>query len=105
MVDKIVTITPRHIRLAGSVGQPVVGEASVLPERKYPFEIVGVSARDGKNISVDLRENKHENGTMGYVISVRNIRPDGGRYLETLTLKTTSQYRPEIKLRVTGYFN
>ena len=50
MVERLVTIKPRSIRLTGRVGQPVKTEVLILPERKHFFKIVDVSAHDGKNI-------------------------------------------------------
>lgn len=105
MVDRLVTIKPRRIRLTGAAGQPVKTEILILPEKKYPFKIVDVSADDGENIHFTYREIKMEDGANGYILTVLNDKPDKGRYVDKIILKTTSKYRPTINLHVTGYIS
>jgi hypothetical protein len=101
-VDKVVTIAPRHVRLAGPAGLPMSADVIVSPDKKYPFRVLDVSAQDGKNIQVSFREMKLSDGTFRYVISIWNNKEDKGHYRDKILLKTDSKHRPEIELRVSG---
>ena len=74
---------------------------SVIPEKKYPFKILKVTARDGKNIKFELDEvASSANGA--YQLKVENLKPDSGRYYDTIFLETDSKIRPQLSLRVYG---
>ena len=47
-VEKFVTIRPKHINLRGYTGDSIKALVSVIPEKKYPFKILKISAKDGK---------------------------------------------------------
>ncbi len=100
-VEKFVTITPSRVRLTGRAGQPIEEVVTIIPERKYPFKIIEAKARNGKRIDYNLSEIKSSNGRQ-YVLTVKNIKTGKGRYLDTIVLKTTSKYRPEISIKVYG---
>jgi hypothetical protein len=100
-VEKFVTIRPRHVNLRGYVGDTLQALVSLIPEKKYPFKILNVSAKDGKNIKFQLDEvESSANGA--YELKVENLKPDTGRYYDTIFLKTDSKIRPEISVRVYG---
>ncbi len=100
-VEKFVTITPSLVRLSGRDGQPIEEVVTIIPAEKYPFKIIEAKAINGKRIDYNLSEIKTASGQQ-YVLTVKNIKTGKGRYLDTIVLKTTSKYRPEINIQVYG---
>jgi hypothetical protein len=101
-VEKFATIRPQHVSLRGFAGDSIKGKVTIIPEKKYPFKILDVRAKDGKNINFQLHEVKKPNG-QAYELKVENLREKTGRYYDTIILKTDSKVRPELKVRVYGY--
>ena len=100
-VEKFVTIRPKHISLRGYTGDSIKALVSVIPEKKYPFKILKISAKDGKNIKFQVDEvESSANGA--YELKVENLKPDSGRYYDTIFLETDSKIRPKISVRVYG---
>jgi len=101
MVEKFASITPNRIRLAGCVGKELKTSVSIIPEKKYPFKIVNVTAKQGKNIRYKIEEFK-KSKISEYVLTVENIKKETGRYFDIIHLKTDSKIQPEISIRVMG---
>ena len=101
-VEKFATIRPKHVSLRGFTGDPIKGQVSIIPEKKYPFKILEARAKDGKNINFQLDEVKKAKGP-AYELTVVNLREKTGRYYDTIILKTDSKVRPELNVRVYGY--
>ncbi len=101
MVEKFASITPNRIRLAGCVGKELKTSVSIIPEKKYPFKIVNVTAKQGKNIRYKIEEFK-KSKISEYVLTVENIKKEIGRYFDIIHLKTDSKIQPEISIRVMG---
>jgi len=98
-VERFVTIKPGVVLLSGVVGKQIKVVVRIIPEKKYPFKIVGTSLIRGKYVGCELREVDASEGG-GYALSVENLRNRRGRYSDLITLKTTSKIRPEIKIKV-----
>jgi len=100
-VEKFVTIRPKHVNLRGYTGDSIKALVSVIPEKKYPFKILKISAKDGKNIKFQVDEvASSANGA--YELRVENLKPDSGRYYDTIFLETDSKIRPKLSVRVYG---
>jgi len=100
-VEKFVTIRPKHVNLRGYSGDTIKASVSLIPEKKYPFKILKVSAKDGKNIKFQLKEAElSANGA--YELKVENLKQDTGRYFDTIILETDSTIRPQLNVRVYG---
>ena len=100
-VEKFATIRPRHINLRGYAGDTIKATVSLIPEKKYPFKILKVSARNGNNIKFELEEVEFSaNGD--YKLKVENLKQDTGRYYDTILLETDSKIRPQLSVRVYG---
>jgi hypothetical protein len=100
-VEKFAEIQPKGlVRLSGNVGKSVKKTITIIPDKKYPFKITDIKALKGENIKFEFKET--ESDQTRYLIIVENIKPEQGRYFDTLTLKTTSDIRPEISLRIFG---
>ena len=101
-VENFATIRPKHVSLRGYAGDSIKSKVTIIPEKKYPFKILDVRAQNGKNISFQLAEVKKSGGP-GYELEVENAKLDTGRYYDTIILKTDSDVRPELSVRVYGY--
>ena len=101
-VEKFATIRPQHVSLRGYAGDSIKGMVTIIPEKKYPFKILDARAQNGKNINIQLGEVKKSSGR-AYELKVENLRQKTGRYYDTISLKTDSKVRPELKVRVYGY--
>jgi len=100
-VEKFVTIRPKHVNLRGYTGDTIKASVSLIPEKKYPFKILKVSAKDGNNIKFQLKEVElSANGA--YELKVENLKQDTGRYFDTIILETDSTIRPQLNVRVYG---
>jgi hypothetical protein len=100
-VEKVASITKKYIRLAGTADQVIKAETDIIPEEKYPFKITEVTTEHGEFIRYTLAELK-QSKKKGYRLSVENIKKDKGRYSDTVYLKTTSNFKPELEIQVFG---
>jgi hypothetical protein len=87
--------------LNGFTGDLIKRTVKIIPEKKYPFKIVGDRTVHKKYIRYELEEASRSKKT-GYVLTVANLKRQRGRYVETIRLKTDSKIRPEIRIRVYG---
>jgi hypothetical protein len=101
-VETFVTIRPKHANMRGIVGDPIRGTVTIIPEKKYPFKIVNLRAKDGKNIKYQLEETTVSN-TTAYQLNIENLKTDAGRYYDAIILETDSKIRPQLSVRVYGY--
>ncbi len=101
-VEKFVTIRPQHANMRGTVGDSVKSTVTIIPEKKYPFKILNLRAKDGKYIKYQLEETKESN-TFAYKLNIENLKTDAGRYYDSIILETDSKVRPQLSVRVYGY--
>jgi len=101
-VEKFVTIRPQNVNMRGFVGDPIRATVTIIPEKKYSFKILNLSAKDGKYIKYQLEETK-ESDTTAYKLNIENLKTDAGRYYDSIILETDSKIRPQIDVRVYGY--
>jgi len=100
-VEKFANITPNKLILRGNAGEPITGTVTVSPDPKYPFRVLETKPKNGTDIQARIEE-KQENNTTTYIITVENLKKDPGRYYDVITLKTNSPVKPEIQLSVYG---
>jgi hypothetical protein len=101
-VEKFVTIRPQHANIRGFVGDPIKDIVTIIPEKKYPFKILNVRAKDGKYIKYQLEETKESDNTV-YELKIENLKQDAGRYTDSIILETDSKIEPQLNVRVYGY--
>jgi len=101
-VENFATIRPQHVSLRGQAGDSITDTVTIIPEKKYPFKILEAKAQSGKNISVQLNENKNSNGAT-YQLKIENTSQISGRYYDTIILRTDSEIKPELNVKVYGY--
>ncbi len=100
-VEKFANITPNKLFLSGNVGEPIIGTVTVSPDPKYPFRIIETKSKNGTDVQSRIEE-KQENNTTTYIITVENLKKDPGRYFDVITLKTNSPIKPELQFSVIG---
>ena len=87
--------------MRGFTGEPIQSTVTIIPEEKYPFKVLKVSARDGRDIRFKLEEENNAEGPR-YALIVENQRTQKGRYFDVITLETDSRIRPRLDVRVYG---
>ena len=94
-------LSPKYARLVGPVGKPLKREITITREKAYPFKIVDVSARNGKDIAFNIKELKAGEGD-GYILTIENKKDAAGRYADTVIIKTDSELKPTLTVPVYG---
>ncbi len=87
--------------MRGFTGEHLKRKVTIIPLEKYPFKILKVRAKNGKEIRFQLQEEKSEKG-LQYALTVENQRLQKGRYFDIITLETDSKIRPTLSVRVYG---
>ena len=87
--------------MRGFTGDKIERRVTIIPEKKYPFKILNVSAKDGKDIRFELSEEKSESGAV-YALLIANKRSQKGRYFDMISLETDSKIQPKLNIRVYG---
>ena len=100
-VAQFASLKPTFARLVGEVGTDIKKTITITREKDFPFKIVDVHARNGKDIAFDLKEFTKADGD-GYILTVENRKTATGRYTDSLILKTDSTVKPTITVRVYG---
>jgi hypothetical protein len=100
-VVQFASLKPTFARLVGEVGTDIKKTITIMREKDYPFKIIDVRARNGKDIAFDLKELNKADGD-GYVLTVENRKTATGRYTDSLILTTDSTVKPIITVRVYG---
>ncbi len=103
-VEKFVSIYPKDVQLFGLAGAPIKKMVQIIPEKKYPFRIIEVKAKDGRNIDFSLQE-ETKSQIVSYTLIVENKKGDKGRYYDTVYLITDSPLKPRINVNVFGNIN
>ena len=101
-VEQFAVIRPTHVSLRGFTGKQLKGSVSIIPKKKYPFKILKVRARNGKDIKFKLEE-FNRSGIMAYQLMIENLKKDPGRYFDVITLETDSKLRPQLEVKVYGF--
>jgi hypothetical protein len=100
-VEKFATISPQQVRLVGPGNKQIKQTVLIFPRKAYPFKIIGVKARIGRDIRYSQDVYK-DGDAEGYILTVENARETQGRYTDTIYLRTDSDVRPEIAIPVYG---
>lgn len=101
-VDKFAIITPNRIILTGYIGEPIKQSIKIIPEKKYPFKIIGVKAKKGNNISHKIEKIVTSSKKIEYLLTVENTKNEKSRFFDIIYLETDSKIRPKIEISVYG---
>lgn len=97
-----VTIMPRYVRLMGKADENLSATIQIRPEKAHPFTIKKVDARDGNNISYDLKPLGPNPAQNGYELIVNNTKKDAGAYQDFITIETDLKEKPRLSIPVSG---
>lgn len=100
-VDSFAIITPAYLKLYGNVGEKISDKVMILPSEKYPFKILGAKAQNGQNIQFELEKDLKSNKP-AYTLTVENLMEQQGRYYDTIHLKTDSNIKPFLTVKIYG---
>jgi hypothetical protein len=100
-VERFVSIVPRRVNLYGKIGTEIKKSVKIIPEKKYPFKIIGLRAGKGDFIEYSLEESKKSSITF-YILEVKNKKTTKGGYYDSIYLKTDSEIQPEIRIGIYG---
>ena len=95
------TMEPRYARLVGKAGTDIKKTITITREKAYPFQIVGIKARNGKDIAFDVKPFSKAD-IEGYVLTIENKKAVAGRYADSVILTTDSKIKPTITVPVYG---
>ena len=87
--------------MRGYAGEHPKRKVTIIPLDKYPFKILKVHAKNGKDIRFQLSEEENVKGIQ-YALTVENQRVEKGRYFDIITLETDSKIKPTLSVRVYG---
>ena len=100
-VDPIAIITPERAILTGDAGEEIKAELTITSDARNPFRIISAEPKMGADISCSLKE-IDSSKPIKYLLTVKNIRKEKGKYRDYITLKTDSDVRPVISIKVQG---
>jgi len=99
-IEEFAKIEPERAVLTGAAGEDIKTEIRITPNKKSPFKITGVKAKEGKSIRLDLKEAKTEDGA--YILTVTNLRKEAAKYNDKIYLTTDNTAKPELSIYVAG---
>ena len=100
-VERFAHFTSRSIVLRGQAGDKIVSELVINQRLEYPFKVLNITARNGRDIKYQL-ERKVGTQPAVYTLTVENKKSTPGRYFDTIYLQTDSSIHPKIAINVTG---
>jgi len=101
-VEKIVDIYPESVHLDGNPGDTLEAVVNITPSEKYQFSILGMETRGNSRIKARLIESKGDKKS--WQVKIKSKSNTVGDLYDVLTLKTDSQYKPTITIRVYASF-
>ncbi|EKD38820.1 MAG: protein of unknown function DUF1573 [uncultured bacterium] len=101
-VEKFVDIRPAQVRLEGEAGTSLTMEVEILPNKEFPFTILGVTTQRNDAVRTELIEQCTVGENSRCVIRVENLKTTSGRYADTITVQTDNAVRPNFPISVVG---
>ncbi|MCK5836965.1 MAG: hypothetical protein KAH09_06830 [Desulfobacula sp.] len=102
LVEKVVDITPRSVYLNGNPGDTLDAVVNITPAEKYPFSILEMKQKINTRIKAQLVELKGDKKS--WQVKIKSTSDKPGDLYNVLTLKTDSQYKPNLIIRVHAVF-
>lgn len=100
-VVKFVEIQPAQVRLEGQAGTPLAVEVEILPNKDYPFSILGLQTQS-QAVRSELVKQCTAGENSRCLIRVENMKTTSGRYADTITVQTDNTTRPSFPIPVVG---
>ncbi|MCK4767627.1 MAG: hypothetical protein KAS28_04495 [Desulfobacula sp.] len=102
LVEKVVEINPVSVYLDGAPGETLESIVTITPSEKYKFSILGMEQKINTRIKAQLMEPKGDEKF--WQIKIKSTSDKADDLYDVLTLKTDSQYRPILTIRVYAIF-
>ena len=99
-VDKFAGIVPSSAVLKGKADEPVETMVSLIPDKKYPFQVTGTQMDNFLEDKIEYKLETSDNGCV--VLRVKNLFHEKGQYRGYIRLQTDNPQKPEIQIRVIG---
>lgn len=100
-VEVFAHFSSRAIIFRGRAGDKIVSELVINQRLGYPFKVLNITARNGRDIKYQLNQMVGTKPPV-YTLTVENKRSTPGRYFDTIYLQTDSSIHPKIGINVTG---
>lgn len=97
-VESIVRITPKTVSLAGMPGEVLEAVVKIEPRERYEISILGIDQRFGEKIKAELVAPKEGESVWQVKVVARSEIAE--ELYDVITLKTDSQYKSKINIRV-----
>ncbi len=101
-VEKIVDIQPESVYLNGNPGETLEAVVTITPSEKYPFKILGMEQKGNARTQSMLMESKDDKKS--WRVNVKATSDKVQTLYDVLTLKTDSQYKKILTIRVYAVF-
>jgi hypothetical protein len=101
-VKGYLNVSPLNVRLIGTSGKALHQAIHITPDVDHPFSITSVKAKEGKDITFQLKPLGKDPRREGYSLEVRNTRTEKGAYRDYITVETDLKEKPTIHIPVTG---
>jgi len=101
-VENVVEIDPGSVYLDGKVGETLESVVTITPSEKYMFSILGMKQKINAGIKATLIQ--PEKGVKSWQVKITSTSNKADDLYDVLTLKTDSQYKPKLVLRVYAIF-
>lgn len=101
-VEKVADILPSTVYLNGKSGDTLESVVTITPSEKYKFSILGLEQKINTKIKATLIE--PINNMKSWQVKITGMSDKPKDLYDVLTLKTDSQYRPTITIRVYASF-
>ncbi|MBU0463255.1 MAG: hypothetical protein KKE12_06550 [Proteobacteria bacterium] len=101
-VEKIVDINPESVYLNGNPGDTLEAVVNITPSEKYPFSILGMETRGNARIETSLIESMDDKKS--WQVKIKSTSDKVQNLYDVLTLKTDSQYKSTLTIRVYAIF-
>ncbi|SDU30827.1 hypothetical protein SAMN04487931_106227 [Desulfobacula phenolica] len=102
-IEKVVDINPRSVYMNGNPGDTLEAVVNITPSEKYQFSILGMEQKSSTGIKAWLIEPKEDKKS--WQIKIKSTSDKAGNLYDLLTLKTDSQYKPRLTIRVYAVFH
>ena len=101
-VEALVTIEPPALTFEGKPGETLEKFVTITPSAKHSFSILGMTQNKDSGVLAELVEPEKKGDPWRIKVNVHSKTE--ASLIDTLTLKTSSPHRPELKIRVFAIF-
>ncbi len=101
-VEQVAKIEPPSVNLYGKPGEKLEKIVTITPSSKYNFSILEMEQRKGSGITTQLIKPTAKD--QPWQVKITCTSPTVTNLYDYITLKTDSEYLPNLKIRVSVMF-